>query len=102
MPTKNRPAPKPVAVEFQDGGGAIVTKTHDVEAARDALLAMFQDEYRYDDDEALEMLEPYLENAPDLTTGRWVWGSYGGERIRFWRAAPLDGRGVTRAVMWSF
>jgi hypothetical protein len=98
MPTKTRPAPKPVATLFNDGNGAIVTKTHDVEAARDALLENFQTNLRMDDDEALEALETYLFIEPTLEHGRWVMA--GNDESRYWREAPADGRGVTRAVVW--
>lgn len=100
MPSKNRPKPAPVALQFVDSQSAIVTKTHDVEAAREALLEYFRRD-AYTDDEALELLQPYLEAEPVLTSGRWTWGgSYDGEPARVWKAVE-SGRGVTPAVMWD-
>jgi len=94
--------PAPVAVQLMDSQDVIVTKTHDVDAALEALLDLFTSEYGDSDDEALDRLHLYLVNEPTLETGRWVRsGSYEGEPCRRWKTADASGRGVTRAVVWS-
>jgi len=100
MPSKNRPAPKPVAWSVNDGGGFIVTKTHDAEAARDAILEYFQVECAMPDDEALEELEPYLDLEPEAVTGRWILNGNDEDYGRVWRRADPSGRGVTKALQW--
>jgi hypothetical protein len=102
MPSRNRPKPAPVAIRWGEGSeGAIVTKTHDVDEALDALLDLLRVD-ALNDEEALEWLEDYLAVTPVLETGRWVWyGSMTAEgEGRVWKTAPLDQRGVTRAVVW--
>ncbi|GAA3342960.1 hypothetical protein GCM10017714_33530 [Curtobacterium pusillum] len=87
--------PKPVVTEFTDGG-VIVTKTHDPEAARDALLAYFESLCGNDDALVEECLTPYLDYTPVLETGRWL--RRGNDELSYW--TPGGGRGATRAVVW--
>lgn len=102
MPTKNRPAPKPVAVQLVDSRDVVVTKTHDVDAALEALLDLWVHEFGDTEDEALDTLQAYIDTAPTLEHGRWVRsGSYDGEPCTRWKTADPSGRGVTRAVVWS-
>lgn len=92
--------------QFGDGGG-IVTKTHDINAARDTIVKAFIDELIYDEEEAREQVDiEFPADAAELEVGRfivcnpdnhpegWSW---------MWKIVPDDqlGRpGVTRAVAW--
>ena len=89
----------PVARLWAEGCGAIVTKTHDVAAARDALLAMIRNDYCADDDEALEMMQPFLDSEPRLEVGAWRREGFDDDAYTVWRT-DAEGRGITRAVVW--
>ncbi len=84
--------PTPVAVQLMDSRDVIVTKTHDVDAALEALLDLWVDEYGDDEDDALLNVQAYIDTAPALEYGRWVRsGSYEGEPCRRWKTAdPPD------------
>lgn len=99
MPRKTRPTPKPVVSSMEDGG-YIVTKTHDVEAARDAILTWLQTDLMMGDEEALEELEPVLDMEPEARSGRWQ--RSGDSDQMWWHDYPLGGRGVTKALVWAW
>lgn len=98
MPSKNRPKPKPVVRCSEDGTTTIVTKTHDVEAAHDAILDWLLVDLGQSEDDALDDLTHYLHQEPRVQHGRWT--LHGNEDGMRWTPAPADGRGVTKALVW--
>ncbi|QKS15607.1 hypothetical protein HUN59_04685 [Curtobacterium sp. Csp2] len=98
MPRKPRPAPKPVVRCSEDGTTTIVTKTHDVEAAHDAILEWLLTDLGMEDDEALDNLTAYLGQTPRKAHGRWT--LHGAQDGMQWTPADPSGRGVTRALVW--
>lgn len=98
MPSKNRPAPKPVVRCSEDGTTTIVTKTHDVEAAHDAILDWLVIDLGQTEDEALDSLVHYLAQDPRKQHGRWT--LRGNDDGLHWTPADPSGRGVTKALVW--
>jgi len=92
----------PKVTFFNEGEGAVVIRTHNVELAREAVLDALSED-AWDDDEALELFEEYLAADPVAQFGRWTFcGSHSvDEGARVWSPCAEGSRGASRALVWS-